>query len=317
MPPEVVRRRVVAVGVLVAAFVLLVLAVVLAAAGGGGRHAKPAAASARSHRARAPGATTSPPAATSPAAAPGGTVPASAPGAHPAPDAAVPILMYHVINTPRPDTANPALWVPRAELAAETDYLAGQGYHAVTLQQVWDAWHNGGLLPSKPIVLSFDDGYHSQYTNALPVLQAHGWPGVLNLEVNQTQQDLKPDEVKAMIAAGWEVDAHTLTHPDLTTVSDTQLQQEVAGSRQWIRQMLGVPVNFFCYPAGRFDQRVVQAVKTAGFLGATTTQLGLAKPSADPYQLARVRVNGGTSVDAFAAQLSAVEGGQSGGTQGE
>jgi peptidoglycan/xylan/chitin deacetylase (PgdA/CDA1 family) len=306
------RRRLVALAALVAAFIMLVLAVSLATCGGGGGGGGERAASTTSHKSSAH----KPPAAPKPATTAPGAVPSTAPGAHKDPTAAVPILMYHVINAPKPGTANPELWVSRDDFQAQMKYLADQGYHAVTLQQVWDAWHSGGLLPSKPIVVSFDDGYHSHYTNALPILKAQGWPGVENLEVNQTQQDLTPDEVKALIAAGWEVDAHTITHPDLTAVDDAQLQQEVAGSRQQIRQQYGVAVNFFCYPAGRFDDRVIAAVKAAGFLAATTTTLGVAKPDQDPYQLPRVRVNGSDGVDGMASSLSAVEAGQTGGNQG-
>jgi peptidoglycan/xylan/chitin deacetylase (PgdA/CDA1 family) len=230
--------------------------------------------------------------------------PAALPGAHKAPTERVPILMYHVINTPPPGTAEPELWVPRESFAAQMDWLAGHGYHVVTLQQVWDAWHKGGLLPSRPIVVSLDDGYTSHFTNAFPVLRSHGWVGTLNLQVNQTQFDLKPPQVRALIGAGWEIDAHTFTHPDLTTVDAEQLRHEVADSRAVLRRTYRVPVNFFCYPAGRVDQTVVAAVRAAGYLGATTTQPGLAGPSAPPYELPRIRVNGSDGVEGLAKNLA-------------
>jgi peptidoglycan/xylan/chitin deacetylase (PgdA/CDA1 family) len=306
------RRRAVALGALVAAFVLLVLAIGLATCGGGGSdNAGERAATTQQPKAPAK----KPKRRSKPAAVPG-AVPPTAPGAHKDPKAAVPILMYHLVNTPPPDTAEPELWVPRADFEAQMKYLADQGYHGVTLQQVWDAWHKGGLLPSKPIVISFDDGYHSQYSNAFPILRSHGWPGVLNMQVNQLREDLKPDEVKAMIAAGWELDAHTISHPDLTTVDSSQLDQEVTGSRQQLQRQFGAPVNFFCYPAGRFDATVEEAVKAAGYLGATTTQLGVAKPDENPYELPRVRVNGSDGVDGMARSLSGAEAGQTGGDQG-
>jgi peptidoglycan/xylan/chitin deacetylase (PgdA/CDA1 family) len=297
------RRRAVAVGALGAAVLLLILAVVFATTGGdsGGKGKRAAAKTQRTTPAPRRSPTPAPP---------------PAPGGHKDPNAAVPVLMYHVINAPKPGTPSPELWVSRSDFEGQMKYLADHGYHGVTLQQVWDAWHKGGLLPDKPIVMSFDDGYHSHLTNAMPILRAHGWPGVENLEVNQTQQDLKPPDVRALIAAGWEIDAHTISHPDLTTLNDVQLQQEVAGSRKQIQAQFGVPVNFFCYPAGRFDDKVIKEVKAAGFLGATTTQLGLAKPGEDPYTLPRVRVNGSDGVDGLARQLSAVEAGANGGSQG-
>jgi peptidoglycan/xylan/chitin deacetylase (PgdA/CDA1 family) len=157
------------------------------------------------------------------------------------------------------------------------------------------------------VVLSFDDGYLSQLRNAMPILEARRWPGVLNLEVRNLEPvwGIRPPGVRKLIAAGWEIDAHTLTHPDLTKVDAAQLREEVAGSRRAIRRRFHVPVNFFCYPAGRYDDAVVAAVKAAGYLGATTTNYGLAKPS-DLYTLARVRIDGSDGVRGFAAKLEAL-----------
>ncbi|MDQ6915772.1 MAG: polysaccharide deacetylase family protein [Actinomycetota bacterium] len=300
--PDVRRRRAVALAALGAAVLLLLLAVLFAFAGGDDGGSKRAA-NRPSHGGKAPAPKRS-------------QAPPPVPGGHKDPLAAVPVFMYHVINAPKPGTPSPELWVSRSDFQAQMKYLADHGYHGVTLQQVWDAWHKGGLLPPKPVVVSFDDGYHSHLTNAMPVLRSHGWPGVENLEVNQTQQDLKPADVRQLIAAGWEIDAHTISHPDLTTLSGVQLEQEVAGSRKQIQAQFGVPVSFFCYPAGRYDAKVIAAVKAAGFLGATTTQLGLARPAQDPYALPRVRVNGSDGVDGLARQLAAVEGGAGGGSQG-
>jgi peptidoglycan/xylan/chitin deacetylase (PgdA/CDA1 family) len=265
----------------------LVLALVVMGCGGGGGSDKPAGSAG----------TTSAPAKKPTPAAP-------MPGAHLAPREPVPILMYHLVNTAPPGTAEPELWVPREGFVAQTAWLAAHGFHGVTLQQVWDAWHKGGKLPSKPIVFSFDDGYNSQLTNALPILRGHGWPGVLNLQVNQTRFDLKPDAVRTLMRAGWEVDAHTFSHPDLTKVDDTQLHHEVADARVALQRQFGVPVNFFCYPAGANDDRVIAAVRAAGYLGATTVELGLASPTDNPYKLKRVRVNGSDGVDGMAKNLA-------------
>ena len=84
----------------------------------------------------------------------------------------------------------------------------------MTLEQVEEAWYDGGTLPPKPVVLSFDDGYRPQFTFALPELRKHGWAGVLNLKAEGS--DLYESNVKAMIAAGWELAAHTIHHLDLT-----------------------------------------------------------------------------------------------------
>jgi peptidoglycan/xylan/chitin deacetylase (PgdA/CDA1 family) len=219
----------------------------------------------------------------------------------------VPILMYHVVTTAPANAPYPELYVSGADFAGQVAWLAAHGYHAVTLQRVFDSWRGAAQLPAKPIVLSFDDGYLSQVRNALPILKARHWPGVLNLEMRNLQPvwGIRPPGIRKLLAAGWELDAHTLTHPDLTKVGAAQLHDEVAGSRDAIRKRFHVPVNFFCYPAGRYNDTVVAAVKAAGFLGATTTNYGLARPT-DLYTLSRVRISGTDGVKGFAAKLRAL-----------
>jgi peptidoglycan/xylan/chitin deacetylase (PgdA/CDA1 family) len=217
----------------------------------------------------------------------------------------VPILMYHVLSAPPANAPYPELYVRPADFGAEVAWLVGHGYQAVTLQRVFDSWRGTAALPARPIVLSFDDGYLSDVKTALPVLKAQRWPGVLDLEVANLKPvwGIRPLGVRKLIAAGWEIDDHTLTHPDLTTVDALRLRDEVDGSRAAIRKRFHVPVNFFCYPAGRYDAAVIAAVQRAGFLGATTTNYGLAKPG-ELYTLARVRVDGSDGVKGLAAKLT-------------
>jgi peptidoglycan/xylan/chitin deacetylase (PgdA/CDA1 family) len=204
----------------------------------------------------------------------------------------VPILMYHVIGRPPPGAPNPELWVPAGRLRRQLAALERAGYRGVTLSQVWDAWHGGPGLPRRPVVVSFDDGYDSQYRAARPILRRLGWPGVLDLQVGNLHVagGLSAREVRALLADGWELAAHTVTHPDLTAVGPARLRREVAGSRAALRRRFGVGVRFFCYPGGRYDAAVERAVRAAGFRGATSTAPGIATPHADPFALPRLRV---------------------------
>jgi peptidoglycan/xylan/chitin deacetylase (PgdA/CDA1 family) len=219
----------------------------------------------------------------------------------------VPILMYHVIATPPPGAALPELFVPPADFAAQMHWLAAHGFHAVTLHRVYDYWLRGAPLPARPIVLSFDDGTLGQHIHAMPVLAKLHWPGVLNLKVDalKSRYTLPAWRVRDLLAAGWELDAHTITHPDLTQVSDAQLWHEVHGSRVELQRTFHVPVDFFCYPSGRYDARVVAAVRRAGYLGATTTNYDLARPR-DIYTLGRIRIDGSDRLTGFARKLQSL-----------
>jgi len=210
----------------------------------------------------------------------------------PAPDEAVPILMYHVIG-PVPSGARlPSLFVSPRRFASHVRALKRAGYHGVTLQQVWDAWSHGGTLPRRPVVLSFDDGSKGQVRHALPALQRAGWPGVLNLAWRYLPDIGGTSAVRRLVRAGWEIDSHSLDHPDLTTLSEDELLRELDVSRSRIKRAFGTrAANFFAYPSGRYDARVKRAVRAAGYLAATTVERGFATPTADPYALARIQVS--------------------------
>jgi peptidoglycan/xylan/chitin deacetylase (PgdA/CDA1 family) len=212
----------------------------------------------------------------------------------------VPILEYHVLGRPQTEVSYPDLYVPRASFRKQMDWLDRQGYEAVTLEAVEEAWYHGGTLPPKPMVISFDDGYRPQYTFALPTLREHGWPGVLNLKAEGS--DLYQSNVEAMLAAGWELAAHTINHSDLTTLEGEALEEEVAGSRKILQREYGVPVKNFCYPAGRFDEATIAAVEAAGYVGATTEIPGFATKDR-PYELARIEVLGSWTVGTLAETM--------------
>ncbi len=292
------RRRVVAVAAL-AAVVAVVVAIVAIAAGGGGDGGGGGSASAPARpsggadgRAATPG-------------RPAARVPVSRR------DKPVPILMYHVVNDPPAAAGLPELYVSKGDFAAQMAWLKERRYSGVTMQQVYDLWTKGVPLPRRPVVISFDDGYLSVWTNALPIMKRAGMRGVLNLELNElTQTDqggISAEQVRGLQKAGWEIDSHTLTHPDLTTLDDPALRREVVSSRRRIRALFKTPANFFCYPAGRYDPRVVAAVKAAGYLGATTTNEGNAGPD-QLYTLNRVRINRSDGLPGFAAKLDGLRG---------
>ena len=231
-------------------------------------------------------------------------------------DSPIPILMYHVIGDPGAGQPNASLFVSGTEFQAEMQWLRAHGYTGITLQQAYDYWRHAVAVPRKPIVISFDDGYLGQYTRGFPVLQRLRWPGVLNLELhNLGKGGIEKSEVKKLVAAGWEIDSHTLTHPDLRVVGAAQLHAEVFQSKARLRRLFGVPANFFCYPAGQFSDAVVAAVKSAGYLGATTTVPGFASPKEGTFTLDRIRIDRGDGAAGLATKLASRGGGI--GTSGE
>jgi peptidoglycan/xylan/chitin deacetylase (PgdA/CDA1 family) len=226
--------------------------------------------------------------------------------------ASVPILVYHVINSqPTSSTGNPALYVPVDEFTGQMQALKAGGWHAVTLNQVAAYWTHGTSLGNgKPIVITFDNGYASHYLNALPVLKNLGWVGVENLPVTglpPSDGGLSDTQIKGLIAGGWELDTQGLTSATLTGGDPARLVSDLGGARQTLRTRYGVPVNWFSYPSGAYDDTVVAAVRTAGFVGASTLSPGWAGPQADRFRLPRLVVVGGTTPSQLLSQITSAQ----------
>jgi peptidoglycan/xylan/chitin deacetylase (PgdA/CDA1 family) len=210
----------------------------------------------------------------------------------------VPILEFHELGRPPASDPLPELYVSDSAFVAEMRWLDRHGYQAVTLDEVMAAWYHHGTLPEKPVVITFDNGYVPQATFAPAVLSRFGWPGVLN-EI--TANHLAPWRLRRLISIGWEVDSHSVTHPDLTTLNPVELRYQVASSRRFLQRTFGIPVESFCYPSNRYDPAVVEAVEDAGYRNALTENPGYAS-RAHPFLLDRFEITGG--VAQVAADLS-------------
>lgn len=232
------------------------------------------------------------------------------PGQGPKGTEKVPILMYHVINPPPARAKFPGLYVDPEEFEAQMEALQRAGFHAVTMDQMLANWTQGAPLPKgKPIVVSFDNGYQSQLTKALPVLRKLGWVGVENIQLTglpPSQGGLSRSQVEQLVKEGWELDTQGISHADLITLDAKALHEQVAVAREEVRRLYKVPVNWFCYPSGHYNSTVVAAVKAAGYVGSTTVVPGWASPTEDPYRLPRLRVLGGTSPGALLAEIAAI-----------
>jgi peptidoglycan/xylan/chitin deacetylase (PgdA/CDA1 family) len=220
----------------------------------------------------------------------------------------VPILMYHYIQAPpsyESDRIGWGLSTSPADFRQQMDYLDQHGYHPVTLTDLRGYLNGQRPLPDRPVVLTFDDGYADLYTQAFPVLRHHHFRAVAYIVsgfVGRVGQNVSADQVREMDAYGIEIGAHTVNHVDLTTAGGG-LSYEVAGSKTALEALVGHPVLDFCYPSGRFNAQVIQAVQAAGFESATTTQSGATHALVDRFAWSRVRVSGSESLDDFVKGL--------------
>jgi len=170
----------------------------------------------------------------------------------------------------------------------------------------------GGLKPARTpaVLLTFDGGYRDQLENAVPVLQAFKFPATffpvsdyLDDEVGDGSM-MRRNDLLGLATSGYTIGCHTHTHPDLTGLSEAEIEREVKGSKQILEDLLGQRVGAFCYPYGACNSRAARVVRQSGFDVAFTVDLGGVSLGDDPYGLKRVPVLGEPSAAEFSAYLS-------------
>lgn len=198
------------------------------------------------------------------------------------------ILAYHTINSRRRDD----LAVSINNFERQLNYLSKKGYHTVSLAQIIKSLKEKRTLLGRPLVITFDDGYRDNYTNAYPILKRYGFSALIFLTTEYIGSDklfqspehikryggkeedyrfLNWEEIKEMRDNGIEFGSHTISHPHLTRLSYQEARKEIQGSKKQIEEKIGTKIIFFCYPYGDFNNEIVDLVKKSGYLGACIT----------------------------------------------
>lgn len=222
----------------------------------------------------------------------------------------IPVLMYHYIRVnPNPsDQTGFNLSVTPKDFSSQMDYLISQGYHTISLDELGAILFSNAQIPSKPIIITFDDGYSDSYFNAFPILRVRGLKAVsfVITGVVGVPSYLSWDQISDMYHTGiFTFESHTVTHRALISLNTPSVVKELADSKTALESHLGYPVNWFAYPygAGAFDSRVSSLVQKTGYLGAFGTNPGSTQSIDYRFRLPRIRVNGGETLVSFAASL--------------
>jgi peptidoglycan/xylan/chitin deacetylase (PgdA/CDA1 family) len=216
----------------------------------------------------------------------------------------IPVLMYHKIPL-MPIESKHRIFVTKDVFATHIQYLKRLGYKTLTFQE-YDDYKSGKLkaknFPKKPVILTFDDGYKDNLTQAMPIMKAAGMKGVIFVLADRTQTKnfwdveqgepeemlLTKEELIKMQDAGWELASHTYTHRDLTLLNDTELAHELVDAKVSIESEFGTKVVSFAYPYGKFDERVKEEVARAGYKYAVVIDSGGLHLEEDSLEIFRV-----------------------------
>ncbi len=220
----------------------------------------------------------------------------------------VPILTYHYIGTNGDinDKARDNLSVAPDKFEEQMQYLATKGYTPITLDTMYAGLKGQITLPLKPVVLTFDDGYIDFYVNAYPILRRFGFQAVSFIPTGLMNQGyyLTWAQITEMNGSGLiSFQAHSVNHPNLTTLHSDQLRYQLAESKKILESYTGKPVNFFAYPYGASNEVIWQAARDAGFSGAVGTWGGSLISEGNIFDMPRIKIPGGLLISDFANRI--------------
>jgi peptidoglycan/xylan/chitin deacetylase (PgdA/CDA1 family) len=221
----------------------------------------------------------------------------------------VPILMYHYISASpsAQDRIRYGLSVPPEMFEEQLKLLSDSGYTTISLRDLCEYLAVGKALPANPIILTFDDGYLDNYTNAFPILQKYGMIGTFFVLTGPADDGeaayLTWDMITAMSNAGMDIQLHSREHLDMRNRAFDWLVFQIIGGRQSIEGHTGKPVIFMAYPSGKYDAAVLRFLSGNNFWAAVTTAPGVTHTLSEPLLWDRVRISGQMDLRAFARLL--------------
>ncbi|MGM9539628.1 polysaccharide deacetylase family protein [Anaerovibrio sp.] len=198
------------------------------------------------------------------------------------------VLNYHKVVD-----EHMSLSVPLADFEQHMRWLQEYGYTSITPRELYDFIVDGRELPEKPVLITFDDGYKDNYTNAYPIMKKYGFKGTIFVVtgfLGVYDNYLTWEQAKELTENGFSIESHTHNHKSMTEASDDDISKELAKSRDTIREKLGVEADFIAYPTGTYNLHIAELVKEAGYKGAFTIKYDNASRDSNVYAIERVPV---------------------------
>jgi len=229
----------------------------------------------------------------------------------------IPILMYHKIAEPPQKATNRALYVKPCDFRKQMENLDLWGYKSLDFHDL-DAIFAGKAPPKKGVIITFDDGFTDNFTNAFPVLSDMKMTGTVFLvsdflgkkgnwpESREKHPEplLSIKQVETMKKSGISVQAHSKTHRHLARLGREELQEEIMVSAEYMLRVFGEEKTCFCYPYGDYNEEVIREVQTAGYKMACSIERGNRYTSRERFQLPRLPVHLDTTIKRLRYRMS-------------
>jgi|GEM_PF-170459 len=222
----------------------------------------------------------------------------------------VPILMYH--NLLEGNAPGDSLNVSAEVFDDQMYYLKAHGYNTITFSDLYNHYMNGLPLAENPLIITFDDGYESNYTIGYPILKKYGLKACIFVITDAIGRSnyLTEGQLKEMSSSGViDIQNHSARHSYyLYADSKEDIAEELSKSRTRIENIIGKEVKVFCYTNGKYSQRLVDELINQEYIFAVTTKYGIASKEAHPFLLPRLRVLGSDSGKTLNAKITKLTG---------
>lgn len=218
----------------------------------------------------------------------------------------IPVLMYHkVVDAPL--NSKHRIFVTKETFAEHLSALKERGFTPLTFRE-YELFRTGKApwekFPERPVIITLDDAYLDNYTNAFPLLKKHGFSAVIfalgDEGMAHNEWDARQGEervplmsraqMREMSSAGIEFGAHSMTHSHLTKLPEELVRKELVESKQKLEDALGVPVISFAYPYGDYNERIKELTMEAGYAFGVATDTGGLHLEEDPFAIFRASI---------------------------
>jgi peptidoglycan/xylan/chitin deacetylase (PgdA/CDA1 family) len=180
----------------------------------------------------------------------------------------------------------------REDFEQQMDLLSRSGFHSISLSALQNWSQSRVPLPSKPVAITFDDGFAGNYRHAFPALSKHNFTATFFVVTNKIGDPsmLTWSELDEMNRHGMSIQSHTANHPLLSTLTEDRTRMELVDSKQAIEDKIGAPVNFLSLPNGDSNPFYVDVARESGYLGGCCSRFGFNDRNTDPFFWRRIAV---------------------------
>lgn len=213
------------------------------------------------------------------------------------------VLMYHHVG-PLPDGADEirkGLTISADEFEDQLKFFRDNGYTPVSFKRFDDMLKNRAV-PEKLVILTFDDGYDDNYTYAYELMKKYNVTGTFFIITNKIgkREYMNEDQIVELAKSGNEIGSHSVSHPSLDKYKGDFLNNELSKSKETLEKIISNEVISFCYPAGKYNEETLKAVKDAGYQYAVTTRSSNGIIDLDNrFEISRYRISAGRNIEAM------------------